>query len=494
MKNIKSCSVVGGGTAGFVSALIIKTRFPDVDVRVIRSTKIGIIGVGEGSTEHWAEFMGYIGKNFKDIIVECDATFKAGIMFEGWAEQDYLHSTSADFDKLNGQYHHIYGNIISQERPKREMNPTRAWRSRLPSLFADEDNLTAPFNQFHFNTQKLNDFLTRTAIEKGIDVIDDEIVDATISEEGDIKTIKGLKQEYTSDFYIDCSGFRRVLITKLGSTWKSYSEYLKMKSAIVFPIEEQSNIPMWTLAKAMDYGWLFRIPVYGRYGNGYIFDTDYIDADTAKKEVDALFGRDIEIKKHINFDPGALDNVWVNNCCAVGLCANFVEPLEATSIGTTIQQMFLLMHRLPNYSQKTIDIYNKEITGIMDNIRDFIIMHYITKKTNSQFWKDVSQIKIPDTLQERLDRFKYNLPIEEDFRNVSKYALFGAAHYIHIMYGLDLFDISAIKNEYNSMHSAIRTHAIETLEEVALYDKVQPSVDHKTFLNIIRQTYDRKIA
>ena len=92
MNNIQNCSVVGGGTAGLVSALIMNGRFPHVDITVIRSSKIGIIGVGEGSTEHWAEFMAYIGKTFKDIIVECDATFKAGIMFEGWGKEDFLHS------------------------------------------------------------------------------------------------------------------------------------------------------------------------------------------------------------------------------------------------------------------------------------------------------------------------------------------------------------------------------------------------------------------
>ena len=494
MRNIQSCNVIGGGTAGFVSALILKTRFPHVNVKVIRSTQIGIIGVGEGSTEHWAEFMSYIGKTWKDIIVECDATFKGGIMFEGWGDQDFLHSTSADFDLLNGQYYFIYGNIISNKRPKKEMNPLRAWRSRLPTKFAIEEDIHAPFNQFHFNTQKLNDFLTRVAIEKGIEVIDDEIVDANIGQNGDITSVKGKKADYTADFFIDCTGFRRELISKLGAKWQSYSDYLKMKSAIVFPIQEQTDIPMYTLAKAMDYGWLFRIPVYGRWGNGYIFDTDYIDADQAKQEVDKLFGRDIEVKKQIFFDPGALDKVWINNCVAVGLCANFVEPLEATSIGTTIQQMFLLMHRLPNYTNRTMDTYNDEINGIMTNIRDFIIMHYITKKDHTDFWKDVKQVKIPDALQDKLERFKYNLPIEEDFRDTSKYSLFGAPHYIHILNGLDLLDVNAITAEYNSIHPLLKEKAENVLRDVEFHDLEQSSMDHKSFLEKIRTDYRKNIA
>jgi len=494
MNNIQNCSVVGGGTAGLVSALIMNGRFPHVDITVIRSSKIGIIGVGEGSTEHWAEFMAYIGKTFKDIIVECDATFKAGIMFEGWGKEDFLHSTSADYDKLNGQYYHIYGHLISQKSPKRDMNPIRAWRSRLPALFAEPDNKDAPFNQFHFNTQKLNDFLTKVALEKGIKIIDDEIVDVDVNEENNISSIKGLENTYTSDFFIDCTGFRRLLISKLGAKWKSYSEYLKMKSAIVFPTENKGKIPMWTLAKAMDYGWLFRIPVYDRYGNGYIYDSDYINADQAKEEVEKLFGHKVDVRKHLTFDPGALDKVWISNCCAVGLCANFVEPLEATSIGTSIQQMFLLMHRLPNYTPATINKYNNDMTGIMENIRDFIIMHYITNKDNTKFWQDVRNIKLPDSLHQKLLDFKHNLPIEEDFRDISKYALFGAPHYIHVMYGLDLFNTDSISKEFHSMHSAIKTHAIEMLDQVKMYDTVQPSLDHKMFLDIIKADYNKNIA
>lgn len=494
MKNIKSCCIVGGGTAGFVSALILKTRFPHLDVKVVRSTKIGIIGVGEGSTEHWAEFMHYIGKKWQDMIVECDATFKSGIMFEGWGKENFLHSTSGDFAQLNGQYYHVYAKIIADQSPKMNMNPLRVWRSKIPSHFSQEPDIHSPFNQFHFNTHKLNEFLTKISLEKNIAVVDDEITDLEISKDGDILSVLGNNQKYAADFFIDCTGFKRLLITKLGAKWKSYSKYLKMKSAIVFPIEEQIEIPIWTLAKTMDYGWLFRIPVYGRYGNGYIFDSDYISADQAKQEVDNLFNKDIEIKKQINFDPGALDNVWINNCCAVGLCANFVEPLEATSIGTTIQQMFLLMHRLPNYNQTTIKNYNKDITGIMENIRDFIVLHYITDKDNSNFWRDVSNLEIPESLQSNLETFRYHLPIEEDFRNVSKYALFGAAHYIQILNGLDLFDIKAIQTEYNSMSPIVHNHAQEVLDTVKEFDLEQPSLNHKLFLDIIRENYFRKTA
>lgn len=494
MKKLDSITVVGGGTAGFVSALILKTRFPYMKIQVIRSTKIGIIGVGEGSTEHWSEFMKYIGVNFKEVIAECDATFKAGIMFSGWASEDFLHSTSSDFDRLNGQSPFIYSHIISNQRPKNEMNPGRVWKGVIPSHHAQEENNDSPYNQFHFNTHKLNEFLTKKALDKDIKVIDDEIIDVTLNELGEIDTLKGNKAQYTSDFFVDSTGFKRLLIGKLGAKWESHSQYLKMKSAIVFPTEDTNSYPLWTLAKTMDYGWRFRIPTQGRYGNGYIFDSDYISADQAKEEIDKEFGYDVQIGKQINFDPGALDKAWIKNCVAVGLSGNFIEPLEATSIGTSIQQMFLLMHRLPNYTEKTIERYNVDLKGIMNNIRDFIVLHYMTKKNNSQFWIDLQSQKIPDSLAEKLERFKHNIPIEEDFRDTSKYSLFGSNHYIHILYGLDLFDINSIKNEYNMYHHILKEYSVDTVQSVRTYDQETAMMSHKSFLQLVKSQFVRKTA
>lgn len=488
MNKLEKICVVGGGTAGFVAALILHTRFPHIKIEIVRSSKIGIVGVGEGSTEHWSEFMKYIGISWREVIVNCDATFKSGIMFRGWSDEDYLHSTSPDYDKTNGQYYYVYGHLIASGQSCRKMNPAHTWQSRLSPLHATDPTLSAPYNQFHFNTIKLNEFLTNTAIKKGISVIDDEILDANIDPNGNIVSIKGEKAIYNADFFIDCTGFKKLLISKLGASWVSYSKYLKMKSAIMFPTQSSNNYSLWTVAQTMDYGWMFNIPVRERTGNGYIFDSDYISVDKAKDELDKLFNKDLEIARQINFDPGSLDKAWINNCCAVGLCANFVEPLEATSIGTSIQQMFLLMHRLPNYDQKTIDKYNNDLTGIMHNIRDFIVMHYITKKDNTQFWKDVQQLPIPDSLQEKLERWQHNLPIDEDFRPTSKYALFSASHHIHILHGLKLYDKNSIKQEFDMMHPWIKQNAVDVLEELRIYDEQSPTVTHKQFIDHVYNT------
>ena len=463
MNKLEKITVVGGGTAGFVAALILKTRFPKINVNIVRSKRIGIIGVGEGSTEHWNEFMQYIGVSYATVIQECDATFKCGIMFRGWAENDYMHSIGAEHEIKNGQYPTVYGKLISEGAGARQFNPPLVWENKLFAHRLENLDSGSPFNQYHFNTNKLNDFLTRVAKLKGIDVIDDEILDVVLNEAGEIDSLVGELGTYTSNFYIDSTGFSKLLIGKLGAKWQSYSQYLKMNSAITFPLGDTDEYNLWTTAQAMDCGWMFKIPVWGRSGNGYIFDKNYITPEQAKKEVEDFLGHEIEVGKTLSFDPGALDRVWIKNCCAIGLSSSFVEPLEATSIGTSIQQAFLLMHRLPNYDESTIVKYNKDIGDILTNLRDFVILHYITKKNNTQFWKDVQ-----------------NMP------GTTAYKLFSDAHHLQILKGLNLFDQEAIAQEYNMMHYAVKEIANNHVRETLTFQKMAPTVGHKQYIAHIR--------
>lgn len=485
MQTLKKITVVGGGTAGFVSALILKTRFPHLEITLVESTRIGIIGVGEGSTEHWYEFMQYLGVPFRTVIKECDATFKCGIMFRGWAKEDFLHSIGPEAQIKNGQYATVYGKLISEKSPNWMFNPSNSWENKMDRSRLDAD-AGPSWNQYHFDTHKLNAFLHKVALEKKINVVEDEILDVVLRNNGEIDYLIGEKNQYRSNFYIDCTGFKKLLVSKLGAKWRSYSEFLKMKSAIVFQIGDTKEYNMWTLAQAMDYGWMFKIPVWGRSGNGYIFDSDYITPEHAKNEVENFLGHSIEVGKTLQFDPGALDRVWIKNCCAVGLSSSFVEPLEATSIGTSIQQVFLLMHRLPNYDDRTIEKYNSDINGILNNLRDFVILHYVTKKDNSKFWKDIQKLKLPDSLEENLRKWRKNLPIADDFKGSTDYKLFSEMHHIHILNGLKLFDVDAIQQEYSMMHPAIIEIADKFIREKRTVEKITPTVGHKEFLTHVR--------
>lgn len=477
--------IVGSGTAGLITALILKTHL-NIQIDIVYSKKIDIIGVGEGSTEHFREFMTFVGIDQYDLIKSCDATYKSGIMFDGWANQPYLHSIVSPFESKAAQYNYVYAKQIFENGP---LTPQVLWNNKIESWFVNKST-EFPFNQFHFNTFKLNEYLRNLCLSKGINFYDDEIKDFDFNFDGEIESVKGDASTYTYDFYIDATGFKKILMNKLGAKWKSYKPYLKMKSAITFQSLDEENYNLWTLAKAMNAGWLFKIPVWGRHGNGYIFDSDYISADEAKLEVEKLFGREIDIGKQFNFDPGCLEKVWIKNCCAVGLSASFVEPLEASSIGTTIQQSFILMHKIINYNDAVIDQYNNFFNEIMNNIRDFIALHYVTKKDETPFWKDLKNLELPDSLKNKLELWKNKLPIKEDFNSISNYTLFNNSNYILVMHGLNLFDREKIKNEYEMMSDKVKIQADVIIERQKVLDNNTTNLlTHKKFLSLIRDNF-----
>ena len=477
---MKSILIVGGGTAGYISALILKTRFGDsIKIDIVKSDKIGIIGVGEGSTEHWNDFLIYTGINYKEIIKECDATCKIGIMFKNWSDSNYFHSVVPNNNILFSQTRIGYLKLISDDCEKRDLNDFLSWENKVSVECLQKD--FSPTNQYHFNTFKLNNFLQKKCLEREIQIFDDEINNVFINEKGDIDKIKGLKKEYQYDFYIDCTGFKKLLISKLGAKWVSYSNYLKMNEAIAFPTEDTDEYNIYTTATSLNCGWMFNIPTYGRQGNGYIFNNNFINANQAKEEVEIFLNKKIEIAKHIKFDPGSLDKTWIKNCVAVGLSANFVEPLEATSIGTSIQQMFALMHYLPNFDEADIVQYNDSINGIMENIKDFILLHYIKKD---------KEIKLTDKLKDNLKKWERRLPIDEDF-NVykTKYKLFNAENFIQVLYGLNILNTKKLKENYLNLNKNILKQVETQIQIIKNNEKINNllSIGHKKYLTTIRE-------
>ena len=480
-------AVVGGGTAGFVAALILKKTYPSLIIDIIRSTKIGTIGVGEGSTEHWSVFMDYVGIQTAELINECDATFKTGIMFEDWSPKPYLQSVHDPFvaDQLGVPI--AYAKLIGENVDPRDLTGDYLWDNMTPfNKFMEERPNDTGVSQYHFNTKKLNDFLTKKAQEMGCTVVDDEITQVVVSEWNTVEYIASEKDKYNYDFYIDCTGFAKLLIKEVGAKWQSYSNYLKMKEAIVFPTPEEEEIPLWTLAKAMDAGWMFRIPVQGRKGNGYIFDSDFITAEQAQTEVESYLGHSVEVAKHIKFDPGALDKPWISNVCAIGLSASFVEPLEASSIGTSINQSFLLAQRLINYNQDSIDRYNLEVNAIMDNIRDFIALHYITDRKDTEFWRAVSQITLPESLEKNLRMWKDRMPTTDDMTSYTKKVLFNEYNYAIVMHGLGLFNTKKILQQYECMPEGAKEHVEKSIQHKLQFDRTK-TIPHKLMLQLLRR-------
>lgn len=460
---MKKIVIVGGGTAGLMSALILKFRFQGLQVDLIKSSKIGIVGVGEGSTEQWKDFMRFCLITPQELIKEAGATFKYAIKFEDWLDHDYYHSVTGLISNFKfGQYqagyaHAIINNIKNEEYISQELLDNKIIGQDIP-------------NQFHFDTFKLNEFLTKKCKNQSINIIEDELLDVEV-ENGNIKKLKGTKQDYSYDFYIDSTGFRKVLISKLGAKWQSFKEYLPLNEAIAFPTPDTNEYPVYTLCKKLKHGWMWRTPVQGRWGNGYVFDNNKINADQAKEECEKILGRDVNPIANPKFDAGSLDKAWIGNCVAVGLSSNFVEPLEASSIAMTVQQTFLLMHMLINYSPKDIELYNKRYNAIIENVKDFVCLHYYF------------DYKMPDSLLNKLDTWKHRLPIDEDFPG--GYYIFNPHNFIILLKEYGLLNKDSIKKEYSLINLNLRNLTRKNYQNYKNYYLNDKRTGHKEFIKQI---------
>jgi len=469
--------VVGGGNAAYISALILKSSFPNKNIKIIQSQKIGTVGVGESSSEQIRSFCDYVGIRTSDFILKAKATFKLGIYFENWSDEDFLHNIG-DLSTSYGSHFTYLQSVVANNKPNYEMSSCGTFVNQVPLNFLNDLN-QCPSNQFHFDTHALNQYLREVCELRGINVIEDDIFDSDINSEGNIICVNG-RQKYYADFFIDCSGFSRLLVSKkLGVKWKSYSKYLPLDSAIAFTTEEMDEYNMYTKATARDYGWSWQIPIQGKTGNGYVFSKKFINETQAHEEMERVYGHKIDVAKTFKFDPGRLEKAWHKNCYAVGLSYSFIEPLEATALGNAIQQMFAFIHYLPSYG---INECNEIINKVFDNMFDFVQAHYLVKKDNTPFWKDVkNNLKLTPSLQSLLDKWKRRFPLFGDV--FCRWGMFTEVNYIPILYGLKWFDTEKVANEYKQIEHIPITKWEDTYPNVM-------HMSHKKFIQEVVKTYN----
>jgi tryptophan halogenase len=478
---IKNLAIIGGGTAGLITALILKKDYPKLKIDLIKSDKIGIVGVGEGSTEHWAIFMQHCDIKLHDLLLETDATFKYGINFINWQgdNKNYIQNVSSNFNiesQTGSKF--VYSYLIANG----------ASEKGLTHNYIEKSLHRKPYwgiNQFHFNTFKLNDFLLKLCNSRGIAIISEEISEINLLEDGRIGKIKTFRNELLDyDFYVDSTGFHRLFLEKtLKVKWLSYGRYLPMNSAIAFPTEKTDNIDSFTISRAMNAGWLWRIPTQNRHGNGYVFNDNFINFDQAQTEVERLYGSPIQVAKKIKFDAGMLEKSWVKNCVAIGLSSSFVEPLEASSIGTSIQQAFLLGRLLNSYIPSSTyceNIFNKNNKELVENIFDFIQLHYVTKRRDTDFWRSVEELIMTPGLEEKLDLYNYKMPSVSDFSN--RQVLFKEANWILVMHGLGLIKKEIALKDLSEQPDHLLENLDHNIYSVINLPKDVVLVDHRTAL------------
>ena len=490
MAATKSVCIVGGGTSGMIAALMLQRAYPQMKVTIIESSKIGIVGVGEGSTEHWRFFINYVDIKLHELFTETDATFKIGIKFSNWHGDGthYFHSLLSDYggaDRFNG-LHFTWLRMIGEQWPPLKTLGYGSQNSRHYEPLHDN------INQFHFDTHKLNNFLHKKCKERNIEIYDDVISQVEIDNDGFIKHLIGEQQNiYSSDMYIDCSGFKRLLINKLGAKWVDKSEYLPMNSAIAFPTGYVENIPSFTEATALSSGWSWRIPTQERFGNGYVYCDSFINDTNAVAEISSHYQTklqidNIEVGKKFKFTAGHVDKFWIKNCVAIGLSGIFVEPLEASSIGTTIQQCANLISVLQFYSkdqEHTANRYNAIMTQVCENIVDFIQLHYFTQRDDTEFWRWCKHsLKKTDFNKENLSYFQKNNVDQNFFRE--PLLLFKHLNFMQVMHGLRLLDGEHSLSVYNYHCKTEYDNHIEKM--LVLDGELSGSVPHRECIKILQ--------
>jgi tryptophan halogenase len=484
-KTAISIGIVGSGTAGLLSALLLRKAFPFSDITIVSSSQIGIIGVGEGSTEHWKEFMRICDIPVEDVIIHTAATHKYGIRFEQWTQHtpDYFHSVGGTDDIYAFGLLASYMGFIEEGK----LLTSQTSSIGLIRNQVNRANLHESTNQYHFDTFKLNDYLTGVCFSRRIKFIEGIVEKVNInSENGYLESVSTDRNENCSaDFWIDASGFHRVLMKHVSNPkWNSFSDYLLCDSAIAFPTESDPNgqIRPYTRARAASSGWIWEIPTQERRGNGYVFSSKFINEEQALQEASRMTGYEIDKHRMITFDAGYLDECWAKNCCAVGLSSSFVEPLEATSIGSTIQQVKHLIPLLASFkpgntaSQK---FYNKKFNMVMRNILTMIRLHYYSDRQDSKFWQEMKNMPVNDELQELIDIWSETPPSRFDFQSVNG-ELFATPHLAHVAQGQGLISKNACTIAIDNM--ALRQRIKNEIAEIRHNRHNHELIDHKKAL------------
>lgn len=453
----KNIVIVGGGTAGWLSALFAQKRYPEDNVIVVESTQIGILGAGEGTVPMLVGLFNYLGITLEELVSKTKSTIKNGIKFTNWSKDggSYMHAFNFWPQSVNGL------TPIKFDDPGFPNTRTFAYANSIEekdfcfmSMVSGEnrvpfDNLKNQYgaHAFHWDAPLLAQFLKEKALDRGISHIDSRVSGESITGTNINSITLEDGRVVATDFVIDATGFARYFIGgKLGGEWLSYSESLPANAAQAFlmNVENKEEIEPYTESIAMDFGWVWKIPLQHRYGCGYAYDSRTVSNEDVRKEIIDKYG-DVTFVKQFSFDPGSFKNVWIGNCMAVGLSAGFVEPLEATSLQQTAGALSRVFDKdvealNPGEYREAI---NKKCFTESESIKDFIYLHYMTNKTNNSFWQDFTKNnKMPDSVSKLYDLI-VNISQIENREYV--WTVWPEFSYYTIAYGNGIMDLEKLK-------------------------------------------------
>jgi tryptophan halogenase len=396
------------------AAALAKSFRNNLHIELIESDAIGTVGVGEATIPPIRNFHLLLELGEAEFLQAVNGTFKLGIEFENWGQlgERYFHPFSSHgIDTWAAQFHHHWVKARQLgERAALDDFSYEAVLARAGRFGTNGDR--KPNYAFHLDAGLYAKLLRRIGEGHGVRCTEGKVVDVRLHpESGFIESVVlESGQAIAGDLFIDCSGFRGLLIEQaLQTGWEDWSHWLRSNSAIAVQTESTSAPAPFTRAMARSCGWQWKIPLQNRVGNGLVYSNDYMSDDEAHKSLlDNLAGRSVTEPRLIRFATGRRRKQWNKNCVALGLASGFLEPLESTSIHLIHNSIIRLIKLFPaaEIAQPEIDQFNREVRQEIEQIRDFIILHYhVTRRADTRFWSDCREMQVPDSLRHKLQLF-----------------------------------------------------------------------------------------
>ena len=415
--------VVGGGTAGWMTAAALARLLPDrCSTHLVESEAIGTVGVGEATIPHIVAFNRRLGIDEARFMAATRATFKLGIEFLDWARRGdrYMHPFGG-FGRDVGPvgFHHFWNRARQEDLDAADfsdysMAVVMSRKGRFAPPLENDPGFASTYRYaYHFDATLYASFLRQYAEALGVRRTEGRILG--IIQDSNSGNVRALKLEngatIEGDLFIDCSGFRALLVD--AEPFEDWSHWLPCDRAIALPSRTSGPIAPYTVSIAMDAGWRWRIPLQHRTGNGYVYSSAFLGDDLAAETLVGVVGetalRVAQPPRLLRFTAGRRRSSWVRNCIAVGLAGGFLEPLESTSIYLIQVAITTLIELFPQGMSNTVerDEFNRLIALEYERIRDFLILHYhATERADSPFWNYVRTMPIPDSLAARIALFR----------------------------------------------------------------------------------------
>jgi tryptophan halogenase len=478
--------IVGGGTAGWMSAAGIRRqlRTEDYSVTLIESDEIGTVGVGEATLPHIKLFNDMLGVDEAQFMRETRATFKLGIQFCNWNQPGdcYIHPFGAFGDPWGGvEFQHHFFRAVQAGRQSFSLQDysysvvaARSNAFEFPN--EDRKSIRSTYSYaYHFDAGLYAAFLRSWAIERGVRRIEGQVCDVSRHPTTGDLTELTLKsgERIAGDLFIDCSGFRSLLLGKiLGVAWQDWTHWLPCDRALAVPCKRVGALTPYTRATARRAGWTWRIPLQHRTGNGYVFSSQFIEDGEARDALLAVLdGAAQGEPRLLRFSPGRRDRAWQGNCVAIGLASGFLEPLESTAIyliqAAVIDLLRLMPRRGSGPDPRLVAEFNRLNEMQYDRVRDFLVLHYMSNsRVGEPLWDYVRSMPLPDSLVHKLELFRARAALPN-----YQYGLFARDSWLSVLVGQGI-----VPAGYDRLADAF---TLPTLEEklTEFRNRIQTNVD-----------------